>query len=56
MMKTNKAALLHKIKDDEINVVVSQLPASSDVHIIDGNALLLSLTALPHTFGELALL
>ena len=27
----------------------------SDIHIIDGNALLQYLTALPHTLGELAL-
>ena len=53
LMKTNKATLLHKMEDDEITV--SQLPTLSDVHIIDGNALLQSLTALPQTFGELAL-
>ncbi|GFR91522.1 hypothetical protein ElyMa_000845300 [Elysia marginata] len=53
-MKTNKAVLLHKLEEAEI-ALTSRHPEISDIHVIDGNALLQSLIGLPDTFGELAL-
>ncbi|GFS21250.1 hypothetical protein ElyMa_001590200 [Elysia marginata] len=54
LMKTNKAVLLHKLEEAEI-ALTSRHPEISDIHVIDGNALLQSLIGLPDTFGELAL-
>ncbi|GFR82523.1 hypothetical protein ElyMa_004100400 [Elysia marginata] len=54
LMKTNKAVLLNKLEEAEI-ALTSRHPEISDIHVIDGNALLQSLIGLPDTFGELAL-
>ncbi|GFS05580.1 hypothetical protein ElyMa_004685200 [Elysia marginata] len=54
LMKTNKAVLLHKLEEAKI-ALTSRHPEISDIHVIEGNALLQSLLGLPDTFGELAL-
>ncbi|GFS24133.1 hypothetical protein ElyMa_001656200 [Elysia marginata] len=54
LMKTNKAVLLHELEEAEI-ALTSRHPEISDIHVIDGNALLQSLIGLPDLFGELAL-
>ena len=50
--KTNKSQLLHMLEKECPNV---EAPVPDDVsYVVDGNALIQSLTKLPGTFGELA--
>ena len=53
-LKTNKATLLHKIEDKYAPQIQDEPQMKHSVHLVDGNALLQSLTDLPDTFGDLA--
>jgi len=53
LAKTNKAQLMHVLEHEDSNTSDVTLP-SEYISIIDGNALIRSLTSLPKSFGEFA--
>ncbi len=50
--KTDKSTLLHKLEDKSAVTVVG--PAPEAIHIVDGNAVIHSMTSLPDNFAQLA--
>ena len=55
LVKTPKVKLLHAIEEELEGATVSVLPVNDKACILDAMAILQSLTAIPGTFGELAI-
>lgn len=53
-VKTDKSILMHKLEDPSAITDVDRKTNEEQTVIIDGNALLHSLTSIPETFGQLA--
>ena len=55
LVKTAKVKLLHAIEEEVEGATVSDLPVNDKACILDAVAMLQTLTAIPRTFGELAI-
>ena len=54
LLKTNKATLMHKLTPENSLMFEDYAKKNNTVYIVDGNALIQALTAIPSTFGEIA--
>ena len=52
-LKTNKATLMHRM--EKYDIADSRTQIQNSIYIVDGNAVLQAMVALPETFGDLAL-